>query len=73
MSKQKNAKKPAARKPAAGKKKSVKAKTKKEKIALLERMIAALQNRLKKLKRDNSPARNEFRYNNQQKLPHYNH
>lgn len=63
MSKQKkNAKKPAASK-TAGKKKSVKAKTKKEKIALLERMIAALQNRLKKLKRDNSPARNEFRYN----------
>lgn len=63
MSKQKkNAKKPAASK-TAGKNKSVKAKTKKEKIALLERMIAALQNRLKKLKRDNSPARNEFRYN----------
>lgn len=50
MSKQKkNAKKPAASK-TAGKNKSVKAKTKKEKIALLERMIAALQNRLKKIK-----------------------
>ena len=71
MSRQKTTKKPAARKPAAGKKKSVKAKTKKEKIALLERMIAALQNRLKKLKRDNSPARNEFRYNNQTKHPNY--
>ena len=71
MSKQKkNTKKPAASK-TAGKKKSVKAKTKKEKIALLERMIAALQNRLKKLKRDNSPARNEFRYNNQTKHPNY--
>ena len=73
MSKQKqNAKKPAANK-AAGKNKSVNvkpakntvqtAKTKKEKIALLERMIAALQNRLKKLKRDSSPARDEFRFN----------
>ncbi len=70
MSKEKNAKKPAVNK-TAGKKKSVKAKTKKEKIALLERMIAALQNRLKKLKRDNSPARNEFRYNNQTKHPNY--
>ena len=47
------------------------AKTKKEKIALLERMIAALQNRLKKLKRDSSPARNEFRYNNQTRHPNY--
>ena len=65
-------KKPAANK-TTGKNKSVNAKpakntvqtakTKKEKIALLERMIAALQNRLKKLKRDSSPERNEFRYN----------
>ena len=81
MSKQKqNAKKPAANK-AAGKNKSVNvkpakntvqtAKTKKEKIALLERMIAALQNRLKKLKRDSSLARNEFRYNNQTRHPNY--
>ena len=72
MNKAKNAKKPAANK-AAGKNKSVNAKpakntvqtakTKKEKIALLERMIAALQNRLKKLKRDSSPARDEFRFN----------
>jgi hypothetical protein len=36
---------------------------KKEKITLIERLIKVLQNQLKKLKRRNSPVRDEYRYN----------